>query len=56
MNSIVEKIERFMDLGGLKKDIILLAISGVALLISIFDFSNCPLMPHGSPCCFAVCR
>lgn len=42
MNSIVEKMERFMDLGGLKKDIILLAISGVALLIGIFDFFKLP--------------
>lgn len=42
MNSIVEKIERFMDLGGLKKDIILLVISAIALLISIFDIFALP--------------
>lgn len=42
MNSIIEKIERFMDLGGLKKDIILLVISAIALLISIFDIIKLP--------------
>ncbi len=36
MKKIVEKIESFMELGGTKKDIALLVISGVALLFSLF--------------------
>ena len=35
MNKMIEKIETFMELGGTKKDIALLIISGVALLISM---------------------
>ena len=33
----MEKLEKFLELGGVKKDIILLVISGLALLLSIFD-------------------
>lgn len=36
MKKIVEKIESFMELGGTKKDIALLIISGAALLFSLF--------------------
>lgn len=36
MKQIIEKLEHFLELGGTKKDIILLAISGLALLFSIF--------------------
>ena len=37
MKKIIEKIEEFMELGGTKKDIVFLVISGISLLISIFD-------------------
>lgn len=42
MNKIIEKAENFMELGGVKKDIVLLIISGTALLISIFDLVPLP--------------
>lgn len=35
MKRVIEKIETIMDLGGTKKDIILLAISGIFLIISM---------------------
>lgn len=31
-----EKLEHFLELGGTKKDITLLVISGIALIVSIF--------------------
>lgn len=34
---MIKKIEKFMDFGGVKKDIIFLAISGISLLLSIFN-------------------
>ena len=37
LSAVSEKIEEFLSLGGIKKDIILLAISGISLIISIFD-------------------
>ena len=33
----MEKLEHFLELGGTKKDITLLVISGIALLCSLFD-------------------
>ena len=36
MKSLMEKLEHLMELGGTKKDITLLAISGVAVLLSLF--------------------
>jgi len=42
MDKIIEKIESFMEAGGTKKDIILLAVSGAALLVSIFDLVPLP--------------
>lgn len=42
MKKIIEKVEWFMDLGGAKKDIALLIISGVALIISIFNLIPLP--------------
>ena len=35
MKKIIEKIEEFMELGGTKKNIAFLVISGISLLISI---------------------
>ena len=36
MNSFINKLEHFLELGGTKKDIVCLIISGIALLASIF--------------------
>lgn len=38
----MKKIEHFMGLGGVKKDITLLVVSGAALIISIFDLLPLP--------------
>lgn len=42
MEKIIEKVEAFMELGGTKKDVAFLIISGIALLISIFDLIPLP--------------
>ncbi len=39
---MVERLEHLLELGGMKKDIVLLVISGIALLISIFDIVPLP--------------
>ena len=38
----MEKLEHFLELGGAKKDITLLVISGIALIVSIFDLVLLP--------------
>lgn len=38
----MKKLEELLEIGGTKKDIALLVISGIALLISIFDFPKLP--------------
>ncbi len=45
MKRVVEKIEAFMELGGTKKDITFLVISGIALLLSIFKVVDLPVDP-----------
>lgn len=42
MKKVIQKLEDFLELGGTKKDITLLAISGVALLLSIFKVKVFP--------------
>lgn len=42
MKKVIEKIEAFLELGGTKKDILFLVISGIALIISIFDLVPLP--------------
>ena len=37
MRTLVQKTEAFLEWGGIKKEITLLAISGMALVVSIFD-------------------
>ena len=39
MNKIIERLENFLELGGTKKDIVCLVLSGIFLLLSIFDVS-----------------
>ena len=38
----MEKLEHLLELGGTKKDITLLVISGIALIVSIFDLVPLP--------------
>ena len=42
MKGILEKIEKFMERGGIRKDIALLAISGVAVVCSLTGFQPLP--------------
>lgn len=42
MNKLIAKLEMLLELGGLKKDITLLVISGISLIISIFDLLPLP--------------
>ena len=42
MKTLVQKTEAFLEWGGIKKEITLLAISGVALVVSIFDLLPLP--------------
>lgn len=37
MNKLIEKLEAVVEWGGIKKDIVCLVISGISLLLSIFD-------------------
>lgn len=42
---MVERLEWFLELGGMKKDIVLLVLSGIALVVSIFDLWSLPFEP-----------
>ena len=42
MKTLVQKTEAFLEWGGIKKEITLLTISGVALVVSIFDLLPLP--------------
>lgn len=42
MKRVTERLERLLALGGIKKDIILLAISGVAVICSLLKFQPLP--------------
>lgn len=42
MKKIMEKLEDILEIGGTNKDIMLLVISGIALLMSIFDVVSVP--------------
>jgi heavy metal translocating P-type ATPase len=42
MKAFISKLESLLELGGTKKDIVLLLISGIALLISFFDLIPLP--------------
>ena len=42
MKGIMEKAQALLELGGIKRDIVFLAISGLALLVSIFDLLPLP--------------
>ena len=38
----MKKLEELLEWGGMKRDILFLAVSGIALLISIFDLLPLP--------------
>ena len=42
MKRFMEKLEQALELGGIKKDVTLLAISGIALMVSLFDLLPLP--------------
>ena len=42
MKKVMEKLEEFLELGGTKKDIVLLAISGVSLILSLTNVVPLP--------------
>lgn len=42
MRASAEKLEHLLELGGIKKDIILLVISGIAVICSLFQFQPLP--------------
>ncbi len=42
MKHAMERLEGFLELGGVKKDVTLLVISGAALIVSIFDLVPLP--------------
>lgn len=42
MKSFIGKVEDALEFGGVKKDIVLLVISGIALIISLFDLLPLP--------------
>lgn len=45
MKALLAKLEGLLDLGGIKKDVTLLVISGIALLLSLFQPIPLPLDP-----------
>ena len=47
MKSLMEKLEHLLELGGIKKDVTLLVISGIAVVLSL-----CGVRP-GWPLCSA---
>ena len=42
MKKIIEKAETFMELGGIKKDIVFLVFGGLSLVVSLFDLIRLP--------------
>lgn len=53
MNFLMEKLEHLLEAGGIKKDIVLLVISGIALLVSILD--PLPLPFHAAWIAIILC-
>ena len=45
MNKVVEKAEYILELGGTKKDVVFLAVSGISLVVSIFHLAPLPFDP-----------
>ena len=43
MHKLIRGTEKMLEFGGIKKDILFLVLSGIALVISIFDLLPLPL-------------
>ena len=43
MKPIMEKLEHLLQLGGIKKDILFLVLSGIAIVCSLLGLSPCLL-------------
>lgn len=56
MKKIMGKLEEFLELGGTKKDIILLVISGISLLVILFARICYRLMRRGLQQYYVVFR
>ena len=42
MKRVADKLEEFLDLGGIKKDVVLLAVSGIAVVASLLKWQSLP--------------
>lgn len=42
MKKLMKKLEKLLELGGVKKDITLLVISGIALVLSLMNVLSLP--------------
>ena len=42
MKRVADKLEEFLDLGGIKKDVVLLAVSGIAVVASLLKWQPLP--------------
>lgn len=47
MKRVMEKLEHLLKLGGIRKDIVLLVVSGIAVICSLLKFQPFPLIRHG---------
>ena len=45
MDNIIKKVEDFLEIGGIKKEITLLVVAGISLIVSIFDLVPLPFNP-----------
>lgn len=55
MKHALEKLEGLLEKGGIKKDIILLVISGAAVICSLLKVQPLPFDMAWMPLCYAVC-
>ena len=45
MKALMEKLERLLELGGMKKDIVFLTLSGIAVICSLLKLKPFPFDP-----------
>lgn len=55
MEAFVNRMERLLALGGTRRDILFLVLSGAALLVSLFGVSPLPFDMAGLPSSCAAC-
>ena len=49
MRAHMKKLEQLLELGGIRKDVTLLVISGIAVVLSLLGIRPSPSTWHGSP-------